>query len=109
MFTVLLQADVCRFSELHNFPAALDAYKIALEKDPYYVEVYCNIGVIYKNNKKPKEAACYYEKALAICPNFKVARNNLAIALTDIGTLVKASGDISGAINHYENVCVHLG
>jgi protein O-GlcNAc transferase len=59
-----------------------------------YVEAYCNMGVIYKNTGRLEEAVAYYEKALALNPNFSIARTNMAIALTDLGTKVKAEGNV---------------
>lgn len=57
-----------------------------------YVEAYCNMGVIYKNTARLQEAVAYYEKALVLNPNFTIARTNMAIALTDLGTKVKSEG-----------------
>ena len=59
-----------------------------------YVEAYCNMGVIYKNTGRLEEAVTYYEKALALNPNFTIARTNMAIALTDLGTKMKSGGNI---------------
>lgn len=61
---------------------------------PHYVEAYCNIGVILKNLGKLEEGISYYQKALKINPNFQIAKNNLAIALTDLGTTLKNQGKI---------------
>jgi Flp pilus assembly protein TadD len=58
------------------------------------VEAYCNIGVIFKNLGKLEDATQYYGKALQINPNFMIARNNMAIALTDYGTKLKNEGKI---------------
>ena len=71
-----------------RYEEALRGYQSALARNPYYVEAYCNIGVIYKNLGVLEAAVSYYEKALSVNPNFKIARNNMAIALTDLGTKV---------------------
>lgn len=38
------------------------------------------------------EAVDAYERALAAAPNFEIVRNNLAIALTELGTRTKMEG-----------------
>lgn len=38
------------------------------------------------------EAVDAYERALAAAPNFEIVRNNLAIALTELGTRTKLDG-----------------
>ena len=52
-----------------RFEEALNGYQSALKRNPYYVEAYCNIGVIYKNTGKLKSAVFYYKKALVINPS----------------------------------------
>jgi Tetratricopeptide repeat len=39
------------------------------------------------------EAVDAYERALAAAPNFEIVRNNLAIALTELGTRTKLDGE----------------
>jgi protein O-GlcNAc transferase len=89
---------------LGRYQEALNGYQAALQRNPCYVEAYCNIGVIYKNLGNLETAVHYYEKALTINPNFKIVRNNMAIALTDLGTKVKNDGDIAKSIDHYKKV-----
>ena len=93
-----------RYSELGQYELALDGYQAALLRNPYYVEAYCNIGVIYKNLGNLDSAVYYYDKALSVNPNFRIARNNMAIALTDLGTRVKNDGEIKKSIEHYKKV-----
>lgn len=93
-----------RHCETGNYEKALEAYNKALEKNPEYVEVYCNIGVIYKNLGNTHKAVEFYENALKLAPNFKIARDNLAVALTDIGTLFKQEGNTREAIDLYQKV-----
>lgn len=40
------------------------------------------------------EAVDAYERALAAAPNFEIVRNNLAIALTELGTRTKLDGEV---------------
>lgn len=82
------------YSEAGRYNEALLYYHKATECNRLYVEAYCNIGVIYKNSGKLEEAITYYDKALSLNPNFAIARNNMAIALTDLGTKYKTSGEI---------------
>ena len=39
------------------------------------------------------EAVDAYERALMAAPNFEIVRNNLAIALTELGTRTKTKGE----------------
>lgn len=65
------------------------------------MEAYCNIGVIFKNSGKLEDSILYYDKALSLNPNFTIARSNMAIALTDLGTKYKTSGDIKVLIKRF--------
>ncbi|CAI8600426.1 unnamed protein product [Vicia faba] len=46
------------------------------------------MGVIYKNRGDLEAAITYYERCLTVSPNFEIAKNNMATALTDLGTKV---------------------
>jgi Flp pilus assembly protein TadD len=63
--------------------------------------------VIYKNANMLDEAIAYYRKALECNPNFEIARSNLAIALTDLGTKVKAEGSVKRGIQLYKEALVY--
>jgi len=39
---------------------------------------------------------------LTISPNFEIAKNNMAIALTDLGTKVKLEGDVNQGVMYYK-------
>ena len=54
---------------------------------------HCNLGVIHKEEGRLEEAIASYECALAAAPEFNIVRNNLAVALTELGTRVKLSGE----------------
>eukprot|EP00163_Fabomonas_tropica_P034893 TRINITY_DN9955_c0_g1_i2.p1 TRINITY_DN9955_c0_g1~~TRINITY_DN9955_c0_g1_i2.p1 ORF type:complete len:727 (-),score=179.58 TRINITY_DN9955_c0_g1_i2:156-2336(-) len=77
------------YAEEGRFPESESAYKTAIELKPDYVEALCNLGVIYKRLNKITDAIDMYEKALAINMNFAIAKNNYAIALTDLATQIK--------------------
>ena len=57
-----------------------------------YAEAHCNLGVIHKEQGRLEDAIASYERALALAPEFAIVCNNLAIALTEMGTRVKLAG-----------------
>lgn len=60
------------------------------------------MGVIFKEEGRLEEAVAAYERALAAAPTYELVRSNLAIALTDLGTAVKARGDTPSGVRLYE-------
>lgn len=90
------------YSEMMQFDLALSCYEKAALQRPMYAEAYCNMGVIYKNRGDLETAIACYERCLAVSPNFEIAKNNMAIALTDLGTKVKLEGDISQGVELYK-------
>ncbi|XP_078435276.1 tetratricopeptide repeat (TPR)-like superfamily protein [Wolffia australiana] len=90
------------YSEMMLYDMALSCYEKAALERPMYAEAYCNMGVIYKNRGDLEVAIACYERCLAISPNFEIAKNNMAIALTDLGTKVKLEGDIDQGIAYYK-------
>ncbi|KAB1222488.1 putative UDP-N-acetylglucosamine--peptide N-acetylglucosaminyltransferase SPINDLY [Morella rubra] len=90
------------YSEMMQFDLALNCYEKAALERPMYAEAYCNMGVIYKNRGELESAIACYERCLAVSPNFEIAKNNMAIALTDLGTKVKLEGDINQGIAYYK-------
>lgn len=95
------------YSEIGKYKEALECYLTAISLNPYYAEAYCNIGVIYKTSGNIEEAISYYGKALAINPNFIIARNNMAIALTDFGTKLKTEGNPKEGIRRYKEALLY--
>ncbi|PWZ58823.1 putative UDP-N-acetylglucosamine--peptide N-acetylglucosaminyltransferase SPINDLY [Zea mays] len=90
------------YSEMMQFDMALSCYEKAALERPLYAEAYCNMGVIYKNRGDLDAAIICYERCLTISPNFEIAKNNMAIALTDLGTKVKIEGDINRGVAYYK-------
>ncbi|KAJ4779639.1 UDP-N-acetylglucosamine--peptide N-acetylglucosaminyltransferase 110 kDa subunit [Rhynchospora pubera] len=90
------------FSEMMQYDMALSCYEKAALERPLYAEAYCNMGVIYKNRGELEAAIACYERCLTISPNFEIAKNNMAIALTDLGTKVKLEGDINQGVAYYK-------
>ncbi|XP_044507572.1 probable UDP-N-acetylglucosamine--peptide N-acetylglucosaminyltransferase SPINDLY isoform X2 [Mangifera indica] len=90
------------YSEMMQYDMALSCYEKAALERPLYAEAYCNMGVIYKNRGDLESAIACYERCLAVSPNFEIAKNNMAIALTDLGTKVKLEGDINQGVAYYK-------
>ncbi|CAI0391285.1 unnamed protein product [Linum tenue] len=90
------------YSEMMKYDTALSCYEKAALERPMYAEAYCNMGVIHKNRGDLESAIACYERCLAVSPNFEIAKNNMAIALTDLGTKVKLEGDISQGVAYYK-------
>ncbi|KAJ6406717.1 hypothetical protein OIU84_010262 [Salix udensis] len=90
------------YSEMMQYDTALSCYEKAAMERPMYAEAYCNMGVIYKNRGDLESAIACYERCLAVSPNFEIAKNNMAIALTDLGTKVKLEGDINQGVAYYK-------
>ncbi|XP_051132063.1 probable UDP-N-acetylglucosamine--peptide N-acetylglucosaminyltransferase SPINDLY [Andrographis paniculata] len=90
------------YSEMMQYDTALSCYEKAAIERPMYAEAYCNMGVIYKNRGDLESAIACYERCLTVSPNFEIAKNNMAIALTDLGTKVKLEGDINQGIAYYK-------
>ncbi|KAK5841680.1 probable UDP-N-acetylglucosamine--peptide N-acetylglucosaminyltransferase SPINDLY [Gossypium arboreum] len=90
------------YSEKMEYDTALSCYEKAALERPMYAEAYCNMGVIYKNRGDLESAIACYERCLAVSPNFEIAKNNMAIALTDLGTKVKLEGDINQGVAYYK-------
>lgn len=90
------------YSEMMQYDLALSCYEKAALQRPMYAEAYCNMGVIYKNRGDLEAAIACYERCLTVSPNFEIAKNNMAIALTDLGTKVKLEGDINQGVAYYK-------
>lgn len=90
------------YSEMMQYDTALSCYEKAALERPMYAEAYCNMGVIFKNRGDLESAITCYERCLAVSPNFEIAKNNMAIALTDLGTKVKLEGDINQGVAYYK-------
>jgi len=71
---------------------AVDAYERALSVAPD-LEMCCfSRCMVLLLQGRLAEAVDAYERALSAAPNFEIVRNNLAIALTELGTRTKLNG-----------------
>jgi protein O-GlcNAc transferase len=77
-----------------QYDKAVDFYRRAIEVQASHSEAHCNLGVILKNRGQLEEAIAAYRAALLVAPDFQIVKTNLAIALTEKATLVKAEGDL---------------
>jgi protein O-GlcNAc transferase len=81
---------------------ALESYARALKLWPRYFEAHNNRGVLLKGLDRLPEAIEAYRACLEINPNFELAAHNLSLALSDLGTAVKAQGRVQEAIHLYQ-------
>jgi tetratricopeptide (TPR) repeat protein len=61
----------------NKFDEAIAEFKKILEVNPSNAEVYYNLGLIKEVSNLPTEAKDMYSKALAIRPDYKIARDRL--------------------------------
>ncbi|KAF9618297.1 hypothetical protein IFM89_000932, partial [Coptis chinensis] len=74
------------YSEMLQYDMTLSCYEKAAIQRLMYAEAYCNMGVMFKNRGDLESTISCYERCLAVSPNFQIAKSNMAIALTDLGT-----------------------
>jgi tetratricopeptide (TPR) repeat protein len=74
---------------------AEDAWRAILKAHPADAEPYAHLGVLEARQKRYKEAAADYRKALAIGPRLPALRLNLGLALFK-------GGDLKGAIQEFQ-------
>lgn len=80
-----------------RWPEALELYRRAVECAPGHAQAHCNTGVILRAQGHLEAAVAAYERALAAAPACDLVRDNLAAALTDLATAVKARGGSDNA------------
>jgi len=73
---LLSEADI--YMQKGNRLKYTEIMKEAIAKDPSNPVIYFNLGVLSNEQKKPKEAIGYYEKAIELNPNYYDAYINLA-------------------------------
>lgn len=76
----------------------LKAEEFILKKEPSDPNPYTNIGNIYNNKGDYKLSISYYQKALALDPNYELAHSNLGIAYFRAGNLKLALESFTKAI-----------
>lgn len=66
-------------------PAALAAYRAALQRHPQYREARIAVSELHRKGREFKEAARSYQEAIALEPKAEVYRNNFAVVLEEWG------------------------
>ncbi len=91
---------------------AIGAYQKVIELNPFYVEAYNNLGIIYQEIGDLESALRNYQKAVEINPGYEKGLNNLGILFYLRGEYEKASEVFQKALsvnpNHIESY-LHLG
>lgn len=100
-------------------PAAVDAYRRALELDPELADAWVNLGRLAHQAGRAAEAVRLYECALAYSPDDPVVHYNLALALEDTRGAAAAAAHYERALEldpdfadaHYNlaGLCEQLG
>lgn len=111
-----------------DLSGAIEEYKKVIQLDPRNLEALNNLGVIYKDLGKYREAKEHFQKALAINPNSAKVHNNLGLiyylrgdhgralaeykealasdpdnleSYTNLGVLYKKIGDLARALESF--------
>ncbi|MBN1621862.1 MAG: tetratricopeptide repeat protein [Endomicrobiales bacterium] len=70
--------EMAKFYFLNSkYNEAIAEFKKALAINPGNAEAYYNLGLIHENRNNTDEAKDMYEKALAIDPDYKLAKDHL--------------------------------
>ena len=68
----------------NNLQVAEKLYKEILYRNPDYVDVQNNLGLVFQQLGKHHEALDSYKNAILLKPNYKLAVNNLSMLLKEI-------------------------
>lgn len=80
------------------YPLAIEAYKKAIELNPYYKEAYHGLGKAYYGQELYKEAEASLNKAIELDTNYWQAYNDLALLYEHQGHLDKARENYEKAL-----------
>jgi protein O-GlcNAc transferase len=96
----LQQSTVSLHPKLKDSVRALEYYRV-LAVNPTDWCAHNNLGILYKESDLIDKAIEHYKLALQYGPPQCVARENLAVALTDFGTRLKLNGNTDKAVQYY--------
>ncbi|KAL1817546.1 hypothetical protein ACET3Z_020120 [Daucus carota] len=82
------------------------SFEKALNADSAYKPATECLAVVLTDLELESAVACY-ERCQAVSPNFEIAKNNMAIASTDLGTKVKLEGDVNQGVAYYKKALYH--
>lgn len=80
-----------KYGQSEGFPAAVLAYRTAIELDPEFALAWHNLGWAYAKLGNSADAIVAYEKAVELKPDLQDAWYNLAITCAGINEVEKAS------------------
>ena len=81
-------------TDRETYEEALIAYRRAVEADPDFADAHCNLGSVYFNMDRRKQARVCFERAVEVQPGHVEASLNL-------GTLWEEEGADEAALRHY--------
>lgn len=89
------------FLETHNYHAAIEEYKRAVELDPNFVLAWDNLAVSYRRLKHFPEAAEAYKKSLSVFPRGEFALVNLGVVYVLQNDLANAEATYAKVVQWY--------
>jgi tetratricopeptide (TPR) repeat protein len=87
-------ADGARAQQAKEYPAAVTAYRKAIQLDPGFYDAYYNLGAVSVQTGNIAAGLSAYETALAIQPDSKDARFNFALALKQANYPIDAASEL---------------
>ncbi|MEA5539153.1 tetratricopeptide repeat protein [Limnoraphis robusta Tam1] len=74
-----------------QFEKAKDSYAKAIQLQPDFAEVFCNLGTLYAQEQDWQPAIICYQRAITLEPKLAIAYRNLARAWTQLGKKEEAA------------------
>jgi tetratricopeptide (TPR) repeat protein len=84
---------------LATYGDELTLWQDVLDHDPHNATAEYNVGTIYLHRNEPQRAIAYFERAVAIRPDYAPAHFNLGTALTALGRQQEATAHLQRAID----------
>ncbi len=93
----------------HDVDKAIDAYKLLLATYPDDFAARSNIGTLYRETGRLKEAVANLEEAVRLAPMQPVGRGNLASAYLDEGRLADARRELDEILKLVDSMNARVG